>query len=298
MKRNMFTVVLLAMVLLFFSRGEVCAKEVAKQAYTFKQFKYTYDEDGTICINRYFGGEKVVRVPDEIDGVPVRHLGQIFSGNKKITKVYLPEGIEEIDGFYNCISLREVNIPKSAKKICGDAFSNCRKLKKVDLPEGLRSIESYAFAECKSLTQVAIPDTVTELEAYAFEDCMNLESVVLPSGLKKIKEYTFRGCEELKSISLPSNLKSIGDSAFCHCIKLESITIPKKVTKISASAFAYCTDLKKITVKGTKISTIGTWAFTKISEDAVFDVPDKIKSKFQKKLKKAKRKTEKMWKIV
>lgn len=48
-------------------------RKISGEAYAQEQDKaqeaYTYEADGTICIKRYFGGEKVVRVPDEIDGV-------------------------------------------------------------------------------------------------------------------------------------------------------------------------------------------------------------------------------------
>ena len=57
-----------------------------------------------------------------------------------------------------------------------------------------------------------------------------------------------------------------------------------KVTKVKAGAFKNCKKLKKIVFKSATVPTIGNKAFAGIYKKAVFDVPNKSKKKYKKKL--------------
>lgn len=70
---------------------------------------------------------------------------------------------------------------------------------------------------------------------------------------------------------------------FARCIKLKEIVIPKGVTKIDYNVFMNCGALKKITFKG-KMPYIKSDAFHKIHSNAIFKVPKKYKSVYQRKL--------------
>ena len=66
-----------------------------------------------------------------------------------------------------------------ATEIGNSAFYNCISLKSVDIPNGVTSIGSYAFYNCRALTSVTIPSSVTSIGDYAFRYCNSLTSVTV-----------------------------------------------------------------------------------------------------------------------
>ncbi len=102
-----------------------------------------------------------------------------------------------------------------------------------------------------------------------------------------------------------SNLKTIGGVTYKKSGKTAVVTKAKKtltkatiaatvsikgkkykVTKINAGVFKNCKKLKKVVFKSASVPTIGNKAFAGIYKKAVFDVPDKSKKKYKKKLNK------------
>lgn len=138
-----------------------------------------------------------------------------------LERVVLPEGLEEIEfgAFALCISLREINIPKSVRKIGGKAFYGCA-FSRIDLPEGITQIEEHTFCGCEKLNSIAIPAGVTRIGELAFQYCTALEKVVIPDGVTEIGSYAFFGCTGLRRISIPRSVISIGENAFGECPNL------------------------------------------------------------------------------
>lgn len=103
----------------------------------------------------------------------------LFSSNRDLEKIHLPEGIERIPNrfAYVCISLRQVNIPSSVKSIGEEAFLGCQQLAGVELPYGLETVGREAFRFCEAFEQLVFPATLKSLGA---ECCAYL------SGLKRI----------------------------------------------------------------------------------------------------------------
>ena len=316
MKRNIFVVLLLAVVFSFCWKGEAEAYP-EERTYTSNDFEYTYDkETGYIWILGYLGREKEITVPADFYGVPVKYISGLSDPseysliNGRITKINLPEGIEYLSGMRGFVCLREINIPESVKEIGYEAFDGCRKLENVELPKGLKEIGLSAFAECRSITSIELPDglkeiaddafygcdslqeieipnSVTKMGWEVFADCENLKKVKLSNNIKYIPDRCFEGCENLKSVKIPKQVKTIGLYAF-RGAGLTQITIPSNVTEIDWYVFAGCDNLKKITIKSKKIKAIGKRAFSGIHPKAVFDVPDKCITKYKEMLVKSK----------
>ena len=100
---------------------------------------YSYKEiyDG-IMITNYFGDEKIVDIPEKIDGKEVRAIGEwCFGCNESIWTVIVPDTVHTIEH---------------------DAFNLCS-LRQIDLPEGLTTIGRAAFAD-SDLTSIYIPASV------------------------------------------------------------------------------------------------------------------------------------------
>ena len=71
------------------------------------------------------------------------------------------------------------------------AFYDCSSLKSVNIPDGVPSIERYTFYNCSSLTSITIPDSVTSIGDYAFYECKNLKSVTIPDSINHIEGLAF-----------------------------------------------------------------------------------------------------------
>lgn len=82
----------------------------------------------------------------------------VFSGNKTID---------------------EINIPEGVVRICGDAFSFCINLKKIKLPESLTLIDDYAFNSCENLQEIVIPKNILGVGECVFVGCNKLKKITL-----------------------------------------------------------------------------------------------------------------------
>ena len=184
-------------------------------------------------------------------GTPTEVEMSAFNGEKSLTGLVLPEGIEyiggnafinstietiqlpqslvEIDQFaFSKTNLTEIVIPENVEKIGAGAFSdsgrNDSKLRKVVF-EGtkIKTIHNGTFWFCNALEEINLPEGLTTLEYNAFQDCHSLESIIIPDSVTEIEHTVFTGCKALKYVTLGKGLKTIGRHAFSECPSLEWI---------------------------------------------------------------------------
>ena len=90
-------------------------------------FHYTV-ENGAATVTGYEGTHALVRIPDSLDGYPVKKIGErAFEGNASLAAVIVPAGVEAIDwfAFYDCKSLIEITLPSSVGSIGHAVFDGC-----------------------------------------------------------------------------------------------------------------------------------------------------------------------------
>ena len=145
---------------------------------------YQYEvRNGGIYITSYIGHDYEVRVPAEIDGLPVRTIGlNAFSSRYEVETVILPEGLTALDK---------------------NAFRYCPGLLSVELPSTLKTIGDHAFFLCESLTEITIPEGVTDIGERAFQGCSRLSRVTLPASLGRLTSYVFFECHRSLTIYGP-----------------------------------------------------------------------------------------------
>lgn len=84
-----------------------------------------------------------VEIPEKIDGVKVRDIGDnAFSNCKSLTAITIPDGLEHIGeyAFSSCTSLTSITLPDSVKTIGGGAFGYCSALEELELPAKLETL--------------------------------------------------------------------------------------------------------------------------------------------------------------
>ncbi len=203
---------------------------------------------------------------DLVKGEPMPWHGQEWT----ISKLIIKEGITGIGkaAFYNVEGLKEVNIPKSVKKIGYFAFRDCGSIEKIYYagtlgdwcgiefdeyganpmnPIDLRfdnDCELYVNNNVLVSGDIEIPAGTTSINGYSFVDYKNITSVKIPSSVKTIGKEAFLACENLSDVIFEEGLEHISKGAFRDCWKLEKISLPNSVTTVDMAAFSNCRALK------------------------------------------------------
>ncbi len=166
--------------------------------YTGTEDDFVITEDGVLT--KYRGNDTAIVVPEG-----VTQIGTVFSGNKDITSIILPDSLMYIEenAFKGCSGLTEIKLPDSLEYISKNSFDGCSSLTAINLPDGLLSIPENAFKGCSSLVELAIPDTVVEIETNAFNGCCEIKELVIPDGVIKINYKAFAGMCGLEKLTVP-----------------------------------------------------------------------------------------------
>lgn len=212
---------------------------------------WTYTNAGTITA--YNGTDKDITIPNYINGVRIKALGdKVFENKKDIDNVKISEGIEIVDGFgYDwrvpCL-IKSVSIPNTCITIGDGAFMYCSNLVDVTFGNNIETIGIYAFFRNTNLKgPLKLPKTLKIIKADAFVNCGNLEGKLdLPNSLEYIGARAFSGCRKITgSVKIPEAMTIIYENTFQYCESLDgTLTIHDNVTEIQGGAFSECKKLK------------------------------------------------------
>lgn len=247
------------------------------------------DDEGILYISAYafclYETDQTMELPDDD-----YDANKIPSMNTTITKVVIPEGVEDIQkyAFYNCVGLKEVVIPDSVKYIREYAFYKTA-LTSIDVKNAM-VIGHHCFAECSELKSISMSE-IYAVGPRAFENCKKLEFADLTS-LRNTGREAFKGCEALASVVLGEHTKlsygmfaqsglktvdiyekeAIPAYCFAQCKQLERVTFHNDLTTIGEGAFCQNPELTEVTLK--KVSYIGEQAFYDCEGLKTFSLPD------------------------
>lgn len=151
---------------------------------------FTFDAASN-TITGYTGSSARLEIPAEIDGVPVKAIGEnAFSGCYSIYYVTIPEGVETVgdQSFRQSSNLAYVSFPSTLKTIGEQAFLNAQ-IETAAWKEGLEEIGAQAFCydHEKYLT---LPSTVRVIGDGAFENA-RCEELHLSGDMEKIGSRAF-----------------------------------------------------------------------------------------------------------
>ncbi len=243
--------------------------------------QYEFLSDGTARLTEYtVPGEELV-LPAELDGIPVREIGDYaLAFDSALKNVTVPEGVEVIGSFAFsfCAGLETATLPASLRRIGEGAFQGCVNLRRAEIPGGETALEEGAFLNCPELTLRLTEGSPTE--AYAREKGIPFE-ILTPERTVKLSGQTsgsfrydlmsddtarltgYTGSAE--RVVIPSTIggypvTEIGRSAFYNCDTLRNVTIPESVESIGNFAFAWCGALRTVTIPK-KAVAVGGLAF-------------------------------------
>ena len=135
----------------------------------------------------------------------------------------------------------------SADSIKDYVFYNCESIKSVEIGNNVTFIASGAFYGCTNLSKVNYLGTVDEWVGIDFTSS-------LANPTYYAKDLHING-DLLADVKI-STAESIKDNTFINCAGIKSVEMGKNVTYIGSSAFLGCDNLKKITAYPTKVPTV------------------------------------------
>ncbi|MBR6996590.1 MAG: leucine-rich repeat protein [Ruminococcus sp.] len=224
-----------------------------KEPETLTEGDYTYvQNDRFWYVQKYNGSEKDVVIPAKVNGVTVRGIEpQAFSGNNTIESVEIPEGIDDVNGFSGCTSLKKIKFhdydTEKHMTISENAFKDCISLESAELPNGTYYIENDAFAGCKALSTVTFPKHDVNFGKLAFKGTPWLDSLPMDkTGCRVFRGTVLSGTGF--SAVMPKNAERIGNAAFRGQNGLHEVLIPANVKEIEPEAFVGCSSLTRVII--------------------------------------------------
>ena len=203
-------------------------KEINGEIYTITEASITVKsanktDNGTPNVNTIIFPNTIRKIYGNIkkdDG----GISNILWNNSKITKIVLPNKLEEIGEYAFCgmSNLTEMEIPDTVKTIGERGLSICSKLEEINA-ENVTQIGESAFANCISLKKINIPK-VEKLENHVFYECVKLEEIDM-RNVTEIGSEAFEYCRSLKEIDL-SKITKVGYKAFCGWKADQKIKVP------------------------------------------------------------------------
>lgn len=114
---------------------------------------------------------KYLLLPLDINGAPVRAVGQEAFAGMDIQDLYLPSTLTEVgEGAFRDTQINRLELPEDIERIGAGAFENCA-LETLVFPDRPLAIGERAFAGNGELWTVLIPNIDTVLEEGVFADC-------------------------------------------------------------------------------------------------------------------------------
>ena len=151
----------------------------------------------------------------------VTSIGYAAFAYSTLTGITLPTGASMSSRvFYDCNSLRSVQLPSDLTELPSETFGYCNSLPSVSLPGGLTNIASEAFEYCSALTTITLPETLTTIGGSAFYSS-GLTSITIPDAVTSIGNYAFAYCQQLTSASLGRNQNYTANSSFDYFFQNE-----------------------------------------------------------------------------
>uniref|UniRef100_UPI00261C0C34 leucine-rich repeat domain-containing protein n=1 Tax=uncultured Helcococcus sp. TaxID=1072508 RepID=UPI00261C0C34 len=196
--------------------------------------EFEFDKNtGTIV--KYLGTSKEITIPEKIQGIPVKIIG---------------------DSSFKDIGIEKINIPFGIEKIGARAFEN-NKIETLNIPDSVKSIGKYAFCE-NQINDLTLDQNIEFIGDFAFSE-NKIETISIPNSVKSIGNRAFSE-NQINDLTLGQNIELIGIAAFCEN-KIQTLSIPDSVKFIGRYAF-WKNQINDLTLDQ-NIELIGNCAFSK-----------------------------------
>lgn len=109
--------------------------------------------------------------------------------------VTIPKSVKSIGkgAFASCAALVDFNFAEDGAltEIGNFCFYNCDSLKTLEIPEGIETLREATFMNSQSLQKVTLPSTIKTVERTAFADCTSIKKIILGDNIDTLGDYAF-----------------------------------------------------------------------------------------------------------
>ncbi len=182
----------------------------------------------TVYITKYIGEDKIIKIPETIEGKPVTGVAGINNSwgvfmRQSDISVCTPSSVSTIENcFVNCENATlYISEPKAPEEVADRFFSNndytirfgsnvarSSKNVKVNMPStGVVSIPSQMFAWCTDVDAITLPDSVTNVAKDAFDEQSIPKSITYKGTTYNASQYS-----EFQEVFNPTNPQPADDS--------------------------------------------------------------------------------------
>lgn len=208
-----------------------------------KDFEYSVSDDGqSVVINGYSGSERIVVIPETVDGKNVLAIAESAFKNSNLRAVYVPDSIKNIGkgAFAGCSELTTLRLPiigdgaeyENAGYIFGaityesNAVSVPASLNTIIYGKNVTYIPDNAFSGFKSIEALSFEGTLDGIGKFAFYENSSLIYAGISTLDGEVGNYAFAECKNLVSMSFGTEVERIGLGTFLNCNSLKSLTLP------------------------------------------------------------------------
>ena len=172
----------------------------------------------------------------------------VAGGEPYYKEYYTANNVLGREAFANCISLKEISLPKNLSSVGYAPFYGCTGMEAFLVGEGNSSVkaidgvlynnagtELIAYPSSKEGESYTPIETTTTIRPYAFCKAQYLKHFVGLLKLSSIGYGGFYGCKSLQSVQTNTRLSAIGEYAFAGCESLMKIVSKKNYPPVCAS---------------------------------------------------------------
>ena len=213
----------------------------------------------------HFGGTMILQNGNAIKlSNPVCISQNLYIGNERLTKLVIPEGVEEIgySAFYRCLGITEVTLPSTLKKVGADAFADCTDIQIANIT----SLQDYCAIDFANPGSNPFQDYVMH-NAFTWmiingTYLRDYEIMNIPEGLTEIKPNTFAKVDNIGTVNIPSSVSKIGSYAFFRSVRrLSKVYISGHIADMGEYAFGSCPYISTLYVNDANPDSIPDNAF-------------------------------------
>lgn len=154
---------------------------------------YSVTLDG-ICIQRCFGLDGVVQLPDQVAGRPVCELGPYAFSQSMKRAAAARGGLKGPLYLWDCGTGQAGPGEADTESCCGLPAVCGAGLKELELPPAMVRVGAYAFYGCENLRVFGCSSTIRDWGPGAFTGCTGLEKLsmcLVPGERSSLKEILF-----------------------------------------------------------------------------------------------------------
>lgn len=130
----------------------------------------------------------------------LKTIGKYCFSSSSISNFHFEGDLQILDdyAFYDCKSLKTINLGNKLKFVGKGIFKDCLKLVNAQISGTFSVLKEETFYNCKSLKTFTCCYSISTLDDRCFFNCSKLQYIVTTTNLSQHEHQVFTNCDNLK----------------------------------------------------------------------------------------------------